>query len=209
MNPESNHTTQILYWLDRLNSGDDSAREWLIEYSCGRLYRLARKLIKSYPVVRRWEETQDVVQDASLRLHRALEDIHPESVKDFIGLAATQIRRQLIDLSRHYKGPQGMAAHHSTNRAIANPESSEEQIDQGPADDTAGPATINEWTEFHSLVERLPLEQHQVFDLHYYCGISHADAAKLLNISEKTVKRRWVAAKLMLHNMIKGEFPEI
>ena len=119
MNPESGRTTQIQIWLDRLKNGDDSARELLIAHSCERLYKLARKLIKGYPSVRRWEETRDVVQEATLRLHRALAEVDPDSVAGFIGLAATQIRRQLIDLARHYMGPQGMGGHGNGN-ASAN-----------------------------------------------------------------------------------------
>ena len=62
----------------------------------------------------RWEQTDDVVQNALVRLRRALETTSPESVRSFVNLAAVQIRRELIDLARHYHGPNGMGAHHES-----------------------------------------------------------------------------------------------
>ncbi len=40
--------------------------------ACERLTRLARKMLKDFGRVRRWEETDDVVQNALLRLYRTL-----------------------------------------------------------------------------------------------------------------------------------------
>ena len=64
--------------------------------------------------MRRWEETDDVVQNALVRLRRAVETKAPVSVRSCVNLAAVQIRRELIDLARHYHGPNGMGAHHET-----------------------------------------------------------------------------------------------
>jgi len=46
----------------RVRDGDDEAREELIQLSYERLKRLARKMLKQFPSVRRWEETDDVFQ---------------------------------------------------------------------------------------------------------------------------------------------------
>ena len=98
--------------------GDASAQSALLECACERLTRLARKMLKGFPRVRRWEETDDVLQNALVRLRRALETTSPESVRSFVNLAAVQIRRELIDLARHYDGPTGMAAHHESQDAV-------------------------------------------------------------------------------------------
>ncbi|MBL8798147.1 MAG: helix-turn-helix domain-containing protein, partial [Planctomycetia bacterium] len=45
------------------------------------------------------------------------------------------------------------------------------------------------------------------FDLLFYQGLSQAEAAALLNVSERTVKRRWQSARLQLHDALGGEFP--
>src|SRR6202034_2532417 len=101
-------TTVIQGWLNQFNAGDESAREALFASALGRLSRLARKMLKGFPGVARWEQSDDVLQNALLRLDRSLRAVSPRTAKDFFGLAATQIRRELIDLARHYGGPEGL-----------------------------------------------------------------------------------------------------
>src|SRR5271157_1059703 len=107
-------TGQTASWLELMRAGDQTARQRLIEHSCERLRGLARKMLHRYPKVRRWEETDDVFVEAVTRLHRALETVQPESPRHFYNLAATQIRRVLIDLSRRYYGSEGLGSHHDT-----------------------------------------------------------------------------------------------
>jgi RNA polymerase sigma-70 factor (ECF subfamily) len=83
-------TTEIQLRLDRLRAGDESARDELLDIAGVRLGRVARKMLRGYPGVRRWEQTDDIVQNAALRLCRALKDIRPESVRSFLSLAAVQ-----------------------------------------------------------------------------------------------------------------------
>jgi predicted transcriptional regulator len=44
--------------------------------------------------VRRWADTADVLQNAQMRLLRALQEVHPQSMHDFYGLAAGLIQRE-------------------------------------------------------------------------------------------------------------------
>ena len=76
---------------------------------------LARAMLRRYPHVRRWEETDDLLQAALMRLHRSLAEVQPEGVPHFDNLAAAQIRRELIDLARSYHGPEGLGANHHTD----------------------------------------------------------------------------------------------
>ena len=113
--PESlGHTAQLDGLLDLMRSGDQTARQRLVEHACERLRGLARKMLRRYPKVHRWEETDDVFVEAVTRLHRALATVQPESPRHFYNLAATQIRRVLIDLSRRYYGAEGLGSHHDT-----------------------------------------------------------------------------------------------
>src|SRR2546421_12734835 len=100
----SRQTTRIQGWLDRLRAGDESARKELINCTCERLTILTRKMLKSYPGVRRWAQTDDVAQSAAMRLYRTLGEVKPEGVVDFYRLAALNIRRELLDLAKHYYG---------------------------------------------------------------------------------------------------------
>lgn len=190
--------------LDRLRAGEAAARDALIDHACERLRRLTRKLLRGYPVVRRWEQTDDVFQRAVLRLYQSLDTVQPADVRGFVGLAATQIRRELIDLARHYGGPEGIAANHATDTAGRGIP----KIDQlEVADDTDGPATLQLWTEFHQQASRLPDEEREVFDLIYYDGLPQSEVARLLGVTERTVKRRWRSAKVWLHDALGGALP--
>ena len=69
------------------------------------------------------------------------------------------------------------------------------------------PANLAAWAEFHAQVDRLPAEEREVFDLLWYQELSQAEVASLLNVSPRTVKRRWAAARLRLHKILDGKLP--
>ena len=204
----SSQTLHIQACLDRIRGGDEAARGELLGYACERLRNLARKMLKGYPNVHRWEQTDDVLQNAALRLHRTLQQMPVPTALDFFRLAALNIRRELLDLARHYYGPQGQGAHHAT---WGSGDSSTTRSDSGlaaPPDSSDDPARLAAWGEFHRQIGALPDEEREVFDLIWYQGLSQAEAAELLNVSERTIKRRWQAARLRLHEALKGEVPE-
>src|SRR5262245_6276779 len=62
MTDPSLNTTRLHACLERMRSGDLDAREELVRSVCGRLEHLARKMLRAYPAVRRWEDTSDVLQ---------------------------------------------------------------------------------------------------------------------------------------------------
>jgi RNA polymerase sigma factor (sigma-70 family) len=197
----SSLSLQIQCLVDRLQAGDESARKELLNCACDRMLRLTRKMLKSFPRVKRWEQTDDVLQNASLRLYRSLGQVKPATVSEFFRLAAANIRRELLDLAKHYYGPQGQGAKHASIGGASA--SAFEQ--PGSAENSSRLAT---WAEFHRQAELLPAEEREVFDLLWYQGLSQAEAAGLLNVSERTVKRRWQSARLYLHNALHGELPD-
>src|SRR5947209_969226 len=93
MADEGGKTAQLQRCLELMRGGDDSARAELIHHACERLRALTHKMLKAYPHLRRWEQTDDVLQNALLRLYRCLADVKPDSVRLLFSLAATQIRR--------------------------------------------------------------------------------------------------------------------
>jgi DNA-directed RNA polymerase specialized sigma24 family protein len=99
--PDSSlHTTQLRRWAARIRAGDRAACEEMLRAAQSRLERLARKMMRRFPGVARWEESGDLLQNALLRLLRALEHVKPTSVRSFFGLAAERMRRELLDLAR-------------------------------------------------------------------------------------------------------------
>ncbi len=201
-------------WLGRLRAGDDSARGTLIEHSCERLRLLTRRMLSDYSRVRRWEETDDVLQNALLRLHRALCEVHPDSTRDFINFAATQIRRELIDLARRHFGPQGIGANHHSDRALIKTGRRAEfadgiVVDIADDDGTFSPDGLAEWSEFHSQVAALAEPLHETFHLLWYEGLTQGEAADVQGVSRRTVIRHWRAACVELYRVMHGELPGV
>jgi RNA polymerase sigma factor (sigma-70 family) len=190
--------------IDRLLAGNEDARRELVSGACDRLTRLTRQMLKDFPGVRRWEDTDDVFQNAVLRLCSALEQVTPRTVNEFIRLAALQIRRELLDLARHYYGPQGLGAHHASD---AGASVSWSQAGHVPLESTYEPTRLAIWSEFHERVDSLPENEREVFDLLWYQGLTQAEAATVLGVNERTVLRRWQQARLQIHKALHGELP--
>jgi RNA polymerase sigma-70 factor (ECF subfamily) len=209
MGEDNGHTAVLGRWLERLRQGDEAAweeaRNGVITHACERLEALTRRMLRHYPRLRRWEQTGDVLQNAVLRLHRSLATVRPESPAQFYGLAAAQIRRELIDLARHHFGPEGAAGKHHTDRAGGSG-------DDGPAanreDPSGEPVTLAEWTEFHQKVQLLPEPQREVFALLWYEGLTQGEAASVLGVTDRTIKNRWRSAKLELQRLL-GPGPSV
>jgi RNA polymerase sigma-70 factor (ECF subfamily) len=202
---EQDHTTVLQGYIDRLRAGDETARAALLECACDRLTRLAHRMLTGYPGVSRWEQTDDVLQNALIRLDRALKAVAPTSARDFFRLAAAQIRRELIDMSRRYHGPEGLGAHHSTQARIGKSDRSAALSD--PSDATHDPARLAAWTELHCKIESLAGEDREIFDLLWYQSLTQPEAAEVLGVSERTISRRWIAARLRLNEALHGQLP--
>jgi RNA polymerase sigma-70 factor (ECF subfamily) len=200
---QDDHSTQIQRCIDRLRAGDGAARDELLAHAVGRLTRLTRKMLRDFPSVHRWEETDDVLQNAFLRLCRALNEVQPETVADFFRLAAVQIRRVLIDLARRYSGAQGLGANLASNLQAGNAPSRQSD----PPDTTRDPDRLARWTAFHCEVEALPAEEREVFDLLWYHELPEAEAAVVVGVAEITIKRRWRRARMRLVQALGDNLP--
>jgi RNA polymerase sigma-70 factor (ECF subfamily) len=194
MNDSSPPTAQLQAWLERMRAGDRAARDDLLRCVWGRLERLARKMLRRYPGVRNWVQTGDVLQNALLRLLRALEQVRPESPRAFFGLAAEQMRRELLDLARHFLGPLGPGAHHARPHPGHDPSAPP----YDPPDAAADPDELERWCAFHDGVARLPVAEREVVSLLFYHGWSRAAVAGLLGVTVRTVQRRWESARRQL-----------
>jgi RNA polymerase sigma factor (sigma-70 family) len=204
MSDDFPQTTQMVLWLERMQGGDLAAREEILCHVRGRLERLTRKMLQDYPRVKRYEQTDDVLQGATLRLLAALREVRPTSMRDFFGLASLQIRRELLDLAKHYYGPMGEGAHH----ASLPPDRSGAVMPE-KADAADPPSGVAAWCELHEKIKLLPDDEHEVFALLYYQGLTQVEAAVILNVTVRTVQRRWQSALLSLHDLVKGDWPEL
>jgi len=201
---EPSVSAQIESCLKRWSQGEQVARDELLGLASGWLRRLVAVMLADYPRVRRWEQTDDVLQNSLLRLWQALRDLKPTTPREFCGLATLQIRRELIDLARHYFGPHGEGAHHVTN------DSPHTDAPGGfaPAGDTSfNPARLAAWTDFHNQIALLPPDLRAAFETRWYLNLPYAEAAELLGISVSSVIRHYQAACRTLGEVFKGELP--
>jgi RNA polymerase sigma-70 factor (ECF subfamily) len=183
-------------WLYRLRDGDLEACDELLRSVQGRLESLARRMLKGYPVVARWEQTGDVLVGALLRLLRSLEEVTPESMRRFWGLAAEHLRRELLDLARHHRRRGGFAANHATPARGAD-----------PAPDPPAPeeADLDWWCAFHQGVTDLPDREREVVGLIFYQGWPQQQVADLLGVSVRTVQGDWARALATLRHFCREQ----
>jgi RNA polymerase sigma-70 factor (ECF subfamily) len=167
----------------------EAARAALVALAAERMAALARRMLAGSPQVRRWTETDDVVQNASVRLYRALGGVVPNDPEHFVRLAALQVRRELIDLTRRLRNPESFAANHDTNVSAEEP------------------ARLTEWTRFHETAEALPDEDRDLFGMVWYLGLTQDEIAEVLGCSPRTVRRRWDETKRAFTEAFRDEPP--
>lgn len=197
------HTLNLQNWLGRLRAGDAAARDELLRACQTRLEVLVRKMLKRHAPVGRWVEEWDVFQNAALRLLRALEGTDVADTQAFFNLAAAVIRRELIDLARHFHGPQGVGANHASR-----PPGDHDSPVPEPAASISDPGELDRWAALHEAVERLPPEEREVFGLTFYHDWPQAKIAELFGVDERTVRRRWRRAVESLSAALGGQLPE-
>ena len=199
------NTTSLQHFVARIQGGDRQAEDELIRRVAGRLERLARKMLHSFPRVSQWEQTGDVLQNALLRLMRALRELKPQNTRAFFGLAAEQLRRELLDLNRHYHGAYGIGKNETLRDFAAQGENGPAAMQ--PADASPRLEQLERWHAFHEAVAQLPTDEREVFGLVFYHGWTQIEIAELLQVHERTIRRLWGAACIHLSTDLGTEFP--
>lgn len=191
--------------LDRMRSGDDLARKELIERANRRLAIIARKLLRSFPRVSSEEETAGVVNEAYPRLDKALVDLKPGDVRQFLALASLKMRQTLLDMVRRLNG----------RGEIERPDvvplqaPGADGVIRGAEPATGGDEMFGRARGMDVLdsIEKLGDSQREVIELLYFQGLTQAEAGAVLGVSEDTVKRRWAEARVTLFTRLKAYRP--
>jgi RNA polymerase sigma factor (TIGR02999 family) len=137
--------------------------------------------------------TTVVVHEAYLRLVKARE-LTSENRGHFFALAATVMRRLLLNHARHH-----LARKRGGGRPV-------------PLDDLDVPVegraeVLVALDEALDRLEALDPRLARVVELRYYAGLSVEETAAALDVSDRTVKRDWRAARAFLHSRLGGELP--
>lgn len=191
--------------LKRANDGDDDARQQLLLLADERLLALSRKLKRGFPRVGRWEQTEDVCQQASLKLYDALKKTTVTDSRHFFRLAAKKIRETLIDMARHYQGALGVGANHATQMVQSDADEAPLSALDHAGEMTQNPQHLAQWKELHEGIESLPEPLREMFDLLWYNELSQEQAAEIVGVSTRQIKRRWREAKLALAESLGGD----
>jgi RNA polymerase sigma factor (sigma-70 family) len=201
-------SSAIASLLEALGSSADAAakeaaRATLVSLVGERMRALAGRMLAGSPRIRRWTETDDILQGAMLRLLRALGSVTPNDSQHFFRLAALQVRRELIDLTRRFGNPESFAANHDTN-ALAD---GRQWSDQAVGELADEPDRLGEWTRFHQTVDALPEPERDLFGMVWYLGLSQPEIAVILGCSVRTVRRRWDETKQLFIARFRGGLP--
>jgi RNA polymerase sigma factor (TIGR02999 family) len=191
---DSTTTLVLQNLLTRFAAGDAAAKKELINRAYERLIRVARKLLNSFSGVRAEEETAGVLSDAYLRLHTSLDEVKPQSVRQFMGLAALEIRRTLLDRVRKMRG---RGKGERPNKVSLSDDNS-----QGPGKDVPAPGVddgkLGLVLDLLEALETLPEEEREVVELLFFYGCTQPEAGEIIGVHEDTVKRRWSKARIKL-----------
>jgi RNA polymerase sigma factor (sigma-70 family) len=187
---ESPTTVIIQRYLDAL-PGDESTepivRE-LLEQAAGRLRLLcASFLYKSYPRLARPPvnlDADELLGGVVAGLLTALQKTRPPTVRRFFALANQHIRWQLNDLARRLDEQPRVGGLTDAGFVVS------------PYSTASGLSP--DGRRMLAVIEELPEEEREVFDLVGIQGLTHGEVAVVVGVSEKTVQRRLNRARLLL-----------
>jgi RNA polymerase sigma-70 factor (ECF subfamily) len=187
--PEGQTTAVIQRYLDALpgDAAAEPAVRELLERAASRLHRLcATFLYKSYPRLTRPPvnlDTDELLGGVVAGLLTALRATRPQTTRQFFALACQHMRWQLNDMARRLDEKPVAALVESG--VAAPPES-------------AASGLTPDGRRMLAAIEGLPGDEREVFDLVRIQGLTHAEAAGLVGVSERTVHRRLNRARLRL-----------
>jgi RNA polymerase sigma factor (TIGR02999 family) len=175
--------------LDRVQQGEAKAAEELLPLVYDELRRLAAHKMAGESPGQTLQPTA-LVHEAWMKLSGQGRD-HFAGRAHFFAAAAEAMRRILIDRARH-----SLRARHGGGQ------------ERVPLDgiDLASPQDDERLLEVHEALDRLAVEDSlkaEVVKLRFFVGLSDAETAEVLGVSQRTVERHWAYAKAWLFQAIR------
>lgn len=189
----SRTTSAIQAYLDALGALDGEVpaqpvvRE-LLARSVDRLDVLCGSLLhRSYPRLTRPPlnlRTEELLGAVVERLLKAMNSVRPGNVRQFFAIANRHMRWELNDLARRLD-----------ERSHAQSLGEDASV---PAPETSVSPLSPRARRLLEVIDELPGDEREVFDLVRLQGLSHPEAASVVGVSTKTVQRRLHRAVLLL-----------
>ena len=175
--------------LNELAAGDQEAAAKLVPLVYEELHRLAACRLR--------HERPDHTLQATALVHEAYmklvaqRDAKWQNRAQFFAVASQVMRRILVDYARGQQrirrgGKQQKVS--LENALLVSPDRTEELL------------AVNESL---SRLEKLDFRQGRIVELRYFGGLTVDEAAEILGVSSKTVKREWKIAKAWLYGDLK------
>jgi RNA polymerase sigma factor (TIGR02999 family) len=187
--PDRNPAAPVTAILDELRRGTPGAKAELFRVVYAELRSLATAAMRRQPPGHTLQPTA-LVHETYLRL--VGDGVRPwEDRAQFFGSAARAMRSILVDFARARA-----AAKRGGGRGRAP-----------LADDHAAPKDDDEVIAVHEALERLErisAELATVVELRFFGGLTVAETAAALNVTERTVYRMWNQARAWLYREIRG-----
>ena len=183
---------EVTVLLHALRHGDRAAGDKLFPLVYSELHRLARAYMRRERPDHTLQPTA-LINEAYMRMANA--SIDWENRAHFIGVAANAMRRILVDHAR---------AHMAAARGGDFQQVEWSEALGLPAERSRELVALDE--ALHEL-EKLNPRQAKIIELRYIGGLSFEEAAAVLDISPRTAKRDWRAARAWLQAELNGRTP--
>jgi RNA polymerase sigma-70 factor (ECF subfamily) len=181
--PVGRITEQLQNWENERSSDADEA---LLNLVYAELHRQAHRYLQRERMGHTLQTTA-LVHEAYLKLSKQ-KSFHWEGREQFFAIAATLMRRILIDYarSRHRARRGGVQEdlHFETGFTLAASDANFDLLELDEALDR--------------LAQKDP-DLGRIVELRFFCGLNVPETAEMLGISESTVKRGWAMAKAWLY----------
>jgi len=177
--------SEITGLFDAVNNGERGAMDRLFASLYDELHQMAHRRLRAAAPDRALETT-GLLHESYLRL-LAAGSLRVTDRAHFLAYAARVMRSIIVDFARRYRAERrgGSALHVTLNTNVADEaHASEDQI-----------------IRVHEALEELvqvDARMVQVVDMRYFGGLSEAEIADVLDLTERTVRRDWQKARILL-----------
>ncbi|MDW8223791.1 MAG: sigma-70 family RNA polymerase sigma factor, partial [Gemmatales bacterium] len=189
---------QVEGMLAQAQAGDTEAENALFAYVRQRFEAIAVHMFRTRndPAF----SGSDVMQNLCLRLLETLREqrLNFHSARHFLAVAAKNLRWAALELLRR------PALRHWDSVAERDQDTAGSRP-QPVASTSSSPERWEAWQRFHELIDQpgvLEEEEREVVNLRWYHGLTQEEIARILQVSERTVKRYWHSAKEKLRRYL-------
>jgi len=178
--------------IRRAHDGDDVARNAVFNQLYGELQKLARARLARggrHTLL----ETSALINEAFIRLAQTA-GLEAADRSHYLAYASQAMRSVIVDLIRARSAERrgGGAAHVTLNTSIAERT-------------TSGQEEILRVHEVLEELERIDERVVRVVEMRYFAGLTEQEMAAALGLSDRTVRRVWEKARLLLTAALAGE----